>query len=334
MRGLEELAEGDKSRILPVVLFAPWVGSHSLERSVERIEQAYGNRPFFLDLDRYYVGQNSSNGAQREFRALIQGDNRIDDWKSLIETIETAMPILRHDVSERDLLEQIDWAEHLGRGYAFRFDDPTLGLNGNVLNALEDIEHSELAVFIDAGWANDPLAHEFWLRSAVEQVLQRNPNVPLSTSTSNFPSSFANIEGLGTCTIGAREVFNRVRAANNEANLTYGDWASTKPRSYDRGGHPLPRIDYATRSQWVMARSKKEEWDFVDAANAIVDSDHWNDAIETWGSYMIESTAEEEPYSIDTSPKAVAARINIHLHVQANFDLPENAISYDDPWID
>lgn len=335
MRGLEELSEHDKDKMVPLVLLAPWVGSETLDKSIERIQQAYGNRGFFLDIDQLYESDKENNLAQNDFRALRVGDDRISRWMKFVAVHDNVIPIIQHrGATAASLAKQVSWAEGLGRGYGFRFDDPSESISADALKLIEDIGHSDFAAFLDSGWSRDSLAHEFWFATATSSIVQRNQTLPIVTATSNFPKTFSDIEGVHLKRIGAREVFSRVRASSNNATLIYGDWASTKPRAYDRAGPPLPRIDYATRTDWVIARNKEKGWSFPEAALAVKRSAHWNPAISTWGSYMVEKTAANQPFGIDTTPKAVAARVNTHLHMQTNFAIGDASIQSDDPWVD
>jgi hypothetical protein len=335
MRGLEELSENDKNNIVPLILLAPWVGSHTLEKSIERIEQAYGARHYFLDLDRHYQDGETEREAQIVFRSLVSGEDRLSRWQEFVERHEHVIPILQHDgLTEVELAEHIEWAEHLGRGYAFRFSSSNQQLSQTVLSQIHAIDHSEFGCFLDGGWSSDPLLHDLWFRGAATSLISRNEAIPIVTSASNFPRDFSDVQGLSRKRIGARQMFDSVRASNNAATFVYGDWASTKPRSYERSGSPLPRIDYATRPEWIIARNKILNWQFRDAAQAVRDSMFWNDNISTWGAYMIERTAQGDPFAINSTSKAVAARINLHLHMQANFAVSDGSIVSDDPWED
>ena len=54
MNGLEFLPSATKDRLLPCFLLAPWVNSSSLERAIDRIQRAFPNRHYCLDIDRDY----------------------------------------------------------------------------------------------------------------------------------------------------------------------------------------------------------------------------------------------------------------------------------------
>jgi hypothetical protein len=117
--------------------------------------------------------------------------------------------------------------------------------------------------------------------------------------------------------------------------MYYGDWASAKPRRYDGfGSKPLDRIDFPTKSSWIIARSKEEEWDFVAAAQRVTRLPEWDDKPNVWGAKLIEKTARNLPGAITTGPQAIAARVNIHLFLQNNFSADVHRIPTTADWVD
>ena len=330
MRGLEELSEGDKSAIFPVVLLAPWVGSATLDRSLVRLQQAYGDRPILLDIDRDFASQNPNSECHQEFFGLQEPANGYAAWRAFVERHEQVVPVIQHRSGADDVLRQIEWAEGLGRG----FDDPSSGIEVGVGAAISEIDHAEFAFLLDSKWSVTGIEHQMWMESASSQLVNYHANVPIVLSGSNFPKGFSDIDGVVRRTIGARRAFNAVRQSLNQPQFIYGDWASTKPRSYERGGQPLPRIDYAARFDWTIARSKSEEWGYPEAAQHLIASPSWRPNLPVWGANMIERTAGGDPFAITGSAKNVASRVNLHLHVQANFDAGEVIVDTDDPWVD
>lgn len=334
MRGLEELSEGDKSAIFPLVMLAPWVGSATLDKSIERLETAYGDRPILLDIDRDFSSQNPGSDCHQTFFGLQQPANGYEAWRNFVSAHEQVVPVIQHRAGADNVLRQIEWAEGLGRGFAFRFDDPSIGIPADVGAAINQIDHAEFAFFLDSRWSVTGIEHQMWLENASAQLVNYHANVPIVLSGSNFPRVFSDIDGVVRRGIGARRAFNAVRQNLNQPQFIYGDWASTKPRSYERGGRPLPRIDYAGRLEWTIARSKSEEWGYSEAARQLIRSTSWRPGLPVWGANMIERTAANDAFAINSSSKNVASRVNIHLHVQANFDAGEVIVDTDDPWVD
>ena len=335
MRALEELPEVDKDSMFPLFLLAPWASSKTLEKSFARIEKAFGNRPYFLDTDEAWWHKSPSRESQVEFlkiRDSSEGDQTFFDY---VADYENVVPVIQFkNRNEQQIRTQIQIANRLGRGFGFRFDAvsglPTI----SVLNCIEEIEHANFVVFVDAGWDSDIATLELQATNIINLIRPRNSTVPYIVSSSSFPKNFSHVVDIETIGLNSRQLLNNLRRRFNDLRLIYSDWASSKPRSYDGGSKPLPRIDFATRNEWVLARNKKQSWDYQQAAKAIVDSNYWHDRPKVWGSYMIEKTANDDAYSIDSSPKAIAARINLHLHIQANYHKPIDQIVTDDPYVE
>ena len=99
---------------------------------------------------------------------------------------------------------------------------------------------------------------------------------------------------------------------------------------------PLPRIDYPTRDSWIIARNKEEAWHYNDAANEIVNhKDHWDGNLQIWGEDMIRDTMNSSKFGVNTPQKNVAARVNIHLHLQAwHGEADYHGLDFDEDWVD
>ena len=136
---------------------------------------------------------------------------------------------------------------------------------------------------------------------------------------------------------GNRDLIRQISANTNRRYIVYGDWGSTRPR--EPSAHrqrPLDRIDYPTPSGCVIARNGSERWTFRDAAVEIVEnSGAWNGNLNVWGENMILQTIMNPDFGINTPQKNVAARVNIHLHLQAFFDEPDFVDrDFDEDWED
>ncbi|MET3645950.1 beta family protein [Phyllobacterium ifriqiyense] len=336
MRALQELPESDKDLLFPLVLLAPWATSLTLDKAIERVEKAYGKRPFFLDIDRYYSDDGATaRAAQDEFRELANPDNGFERWYDFIIRFDQIIPTVRTNCQTvENLCAQLELVQKLGRGFAIRLDDPTATVPGFVYDEIAKIEHNNFIIILDSGWSKNYLLHQLWFSQLVKRFSTSNPSVAIVLSSSNFPKSFTSFEGVEAEDIGSRKLFSLLRKEFNESVLIYGDWGSTKPRLKQGGGIPVPRIDYPLNTQWIIARSKENDWDYEEAAANLLASDHWNHALAVWGSYMIEKTANGDNFGIDSIQKTVAARVNIHLHLQSRYELPIPKLGTDDPWVD
>lgn len=336
MRALEELPEGTKDRIRPIILFAPWVGSSSLMKSWERIKSAFDNRPFYLDLDTFYDIDGNPRPAGEEFRKLFDGNSGVVNYFDLVAQIPSAIPVLRLEQAFLGLLDQqLNLANELDRGFLVRITR-SLFPSGNIqrLSTLFETGLSNYLISIDAEWSSDVIECERWAAQIIDQITAAKIKVPIVTSLSSFPKTYSDIEGVRVIPMLSRTFFNNIRRRySNELEVLYGDWGTTKPRDNAGGRTPPPRIDYAGIGEWVIYRNK-DEWDYLEAAKQLVNSRYWNPDLHIWGSLMIEKTAAGDLSGITSPAKVVAARVNLHLHQQAWFDDPNAMLDTDDPWND
>ena len=333
IRALEELPENTKDRILPIILFAPWVGSNSLEKSLERVVDAFGKRAFFLDLDTAYYSKGKPRDAVIEYEGIVGNE---DNYFALVEGIPQAIPVLRIEAATSySIANQLVKLGELDRNFLVRIRKgafPTGDIS--ILKTLFDTGQSNYVISIDCEWSDDVLSSEQWVAQIFQQFIQFDARSPVVVSLSSFPKTFSEISGAKSLPIDSRILFNNIkRRFGNQFVVLYGDWATTKPREDKIARTPAARIDYATVDQWVIHR-KKDEWDYLDAAKELMKSKYWNKGLHVWGSLMIEKTANGDVSGITTPTKNVAARINLHLHQQAWFDDPNLMLNTDDPYID
>lgn len=339
MNGLEYLPGISKDKIVPLILLAPWSSAQSLSKAMERVTRAYPRRPFFLDVDRDYVPTNLDNGAQEEWLELRNPANQFDCWKQFWLAYPLVMPCLQlENQSEDDLLSQIGDIQEEEREYCLRLELNRLPENLDLaLSALNEIGTADYTVVVEGGWIRDPLSMYGQAQGLISGPLSElDGRVPIVVSCTSMPKGFQNIEGLEATPFSNHDLLDQLRRNTNRENLLYGDWASTRPREAPEfRTAPLPRIDYPTENEWHIARSREYNWGFQEAAIEVVNSAAWDGNLGIWGEEMIQGTADNPSFAIDTPQKNVAARVNIHLHRQANFG--ESSISgmdLDEDWVD
>jgi hypothetical protein len=337
MNGLEFLPGLTKDRMLPVFLLAPWGSARALEKAMERIERAYPRRPFFMDFDRDYIPSNPDGPAQQEWLDLQNSEDRFDNWWNFWTEQENLLPALQFEGQDKDeLVLQIRDIQEQEREFCVRIELGRMPRNlGVVIEALVEVGTADYTVIIEGGWVSDPLdmyARAHGLVDGAFEVL--DGRIPIVVSCTSIPKGFHLMEGVTNNPFSNHDLLDQMRRNTNREILLYGDWGSTKPRERGFGRTPLPRIDYPLESSWQIARHKDEEWDFQDAALAIVNSPFWDGDLGVWGEQMIESTTVEPEFAIDTPQKNVAARVNIHLHRQALFGDQISGLDLDEDWID
>lgn len=335
MRALEELPESTKDRLEPVVLLAPWATSLELANSLKRIEKAYGKRLYYLDTDLRYQSA-SDRQAIADFNTMKNEGGAYNAYFEFVAQSDYAVPTLQlREATEANILEQINSANEIGRGFLIRvsrssFSSEQLPL---ILTALET-GLANFRIAIDCEWLSDIQSGEVWASGILSQLNNASNKVPVIISATSFPKSFSDIEGIETTEIGSRKIFSNLRGRfGNSLDLLYGDWGTTRPREYTGGQTPPPRIDYPTDENWIFFRDP-EKWNYRQAALALVNSSHWNSSVNVWGKLMIEKTAAGDVSGITNPTGNVAARINIHLHLQSWFGDASGVADTDDPWSD
>jgi hypothetical protein len=335
MRALEELPEHDKDSMFPLFLLSPWANSKKLSSAVERIAKAYGEREYFLGVDRYYIPKDPTKDVAKEFLDILDPTDGFEKYFDFIQHFEKCIPVV--DVGCPTLhcfLKQIERAELLGRGFLFHIHDRNTPIGDDRFRAISNIGHNNFAFYIDKGWNFDPLTEELWYRGICQQIFAAKERAAVIVCSASFPRDFTVYDGVKEVQIGTRKLSRQIKIQFNNYKIIHGDWASTKPRSYKIASPPLPRIDFALRDKWIVARSKEHAWDFQIAAKKLIESDNWIEDLNVWGTFRIKETAAGLPYAIESAPAASAARINIHLHVQSHYDEPDIVMNTDDPWID
>lgn len=337
MRALEELPSKDKDALLPTILMAPWATSKTLEKGVARIKKAYGERPFILDVDRYYGIKRNGNPVQEEFQRLKSSEGGAKFWMEFVKSIPNAIPVLQaYNMPDSDLQSQLNAVLELGRGFVVRLEKPfAAGFNKLIFDLLQEGGYANYAFMFDTGWTKDMNSEALWFDHCLRTASEVNASIPAVLCSASFPKEFGDCSGITPIKIGMRDVYARLQREHNQQKVSYGDWASTRPReNRGGGGITVERIDYPTSSEWVIARNKEKDWSYLDAAKKVMASEYWNPEMKVWGSYEIEKTALGDPYGINYPAHNVAARVNIHLHQQTWFGDPVAMIDTDDEWVD
>ncbi len=340
MTGLQELPEITKNLIQPVFLLAPWVNSKKLQNAIERIEKAFPNRPFFLDIDRYYSPTNENSAPQNEWKALLNPEDNYSNWFNFLRDIPNASPCVQLlDSNVDEIQQQVDNLLSLERSIAFRFELVRFPQNfDQIIKMISNLGTANHVIIIDAGWTNDTLTTGLNLTQIVTKRMGNiNEDIPIVISYTSIPKSYVGVEGTEFTPFNNREVLDEIRRLTNRPKIIYGDWGSTRPRENSMGRVPSPRIDIATPNGWVSAKNSDKEWDYSDAANNIVHVEQWNEIASEpiWGVFRVKQTAISQNIGIHTAQANVASRVNMHLHVQALYDNKTiKPIDFDEDWQD
>lgn len=342
LSGLKELPGSSKDRLHPLLLLAPWLSTSPLSRALDKFEDAYPNRPYFVDVDAYYRPSGNLNDAKELWQRIARRPADLNAWWDLLAQYPNANPcLLMADQSIDRVREQIQWARENNRTFCIRLDlAPQVGIGipnwmPTLMEQLSGEGAVDFAVVFEFGLVDDPLtvaaAASGYVRSFFADL---SPEVPIAVSCTSFPSDFTKYDGLVNVDFTNRDLMSQVQRATNHPKIVYGDWGSTKPRKYGHANQPKNRIDYPADRSWLIARDKDESVDFQIAAARITSSRYWSGSLGVWGEQLIEGTAQGQAFTIDTMPKMYAARINIHLHRQAFYDELPPPGALDEAWSD
>jgi len=341
IRGLKELPGSTKDRLTPVVLLAPWLATTPLSRALDKFEEAYPSRPYFVDIDTYYHVNENGNEAKVLWAQLAQKPANLDAWWELISDYPEANPcLLMAEQSIESARQQITWAREHHRNFCIRMNLAEGGSGipmwmPELVAELAQEGANDYAVVFEFGWVQDALAVAALASGYANTFFSVvPPEVPIAVSCTSFPNDFTVFDGTVEQPFTNRQLIVQVRQGTNHPRIIYGDWGSTRPRSYGHASQPKNRIDFPADNSWFFARNNGEEVSFFDAAHRIVGCAGWTGNLGIWGEQLIEGTALGQNFAIDTMQKMYAARVNIHLHRQAFYGHLPPPDALDEAWND
>lgn len=339
MKALFHLPANLKDQVFPVVVARPWPNAKHLMRTFEKIDEAFNNRRYALDLDIGKRGVPSSNPASGEFDALFSPHHGHEAYYDLCADIPFAVPVLRSNdrTSAGDLRAELDRVDALDRGLVVRAQKINQVDVLALVRRLVD-QRQEFVLVLDVGWSRDLLDSvawvSGWLRAINDFTLNNNAaEIEIVVAGSSFPESFTNVGPRRSIEALERQMFDQVVVQYNRLNITYGDWASSRPPREPTPMTPVPRIDLPLSREWICFRQTEDE-DYPDIARRVVSDATWDPTLTIWGTYTIDATASELPGMIRSPQTATAARMNIHMFKQASFDAAGIVGDGDEPFID
>lgn len=311
------LSAGVKENCLPVFLARPWPNANHFQLTINKVQGAMDGHVFGFGLDMEAVGTQSDKDAQEEFEALTNPHRGFRAYYDQLNAIAGAIPVLQPTISSSALLLQIGNADELNRGLIVHqrrgAHTPLSGLILDLPPLPED------TVFIvDAGWSRDYLALETWASPVIARILAVLPDAEIVVMASSFPESFNHIVGEGEETAAERRLFAAMRQRYNQADLTYGDWGSTRLLQNGGGGTIPPRIDVPRQASWSIFRADpNESTTYRDLAADAIAHPCYTEAPDCFGKQLIADT-NGLGAGITGTQKATTARVNIHLTIQGS----------------
>jgi len=342
LNAIKELPGGTKDALTPLILLAPWLSTSPLTRALDKFEEVYPGRPYLVDVDTYYQVNDNVTEAKEQWARIAAKPAHLETWWSVIDEYPNAQPcLLMAEQTIESARAQIAWAREKGRSFCIRLNFAE-GIGSGMppwMQILVDELVAEGAVdflvVLEFGWVQNPLLLAAVATGYLQTLLREvSTEIPIGISCTSFPKDFTEFDGLSNCGFGNRDLLGQIRQVTNHPRLIFGDWGTTRPRSYGHARQPKHRIDYPTDTSWAIARDQAESVDLRVAAERVVSSQYWDGGLGIWGEQMIEDTADGQPFAIDSMQKMYAARINIHLHRQAFYGHLPPPESLDEEWSD
>lgn len=333
VRALEKLPEGTKDIIFPLLIARPWPNANHLNKTWEKIGEAFGLRRFALDLDPFKKESTSKKLAASEFKALFDPSEGYKAYYEQVRLIEQAIPVFQCSGGLiPDLNSQIAHINQIDRGAVLRLQH---GLTQQPIEVARQVTAAfpEAAIVLDLGWSDDLLSRELWASGILNAMSQGQIEQEIVVAGSSFPQSFRKL-ARDERRADERVIFDNLVRRHNSVVLTYGDWGSTRlPTEPIRMGTIPARLDLPRGREWICFRQEGGE-NFQQIAARTLSDPTWPEDLNIWGTYRISATAEGMPDGIKNQTSAAAARVNIHLHQQAHFGAAETFSEQDEAFTD
>ena len=336
LNAVAELPDADKDILTPIFCLKPWATAKLLEKSMEKIQDIYPDRDFFLDVDPFY-DKEVKRPAQEEYYQLIEDIDDNQRWIDFLDRYPYAHPCLqvRHGNVEA-IQNQIDQFTEREKFFLVRVENGSGQSYHEIIDVVCQTGHSNFGFVVDAGWSRDLLSRSLWVDGLVKRIVgHRGDSIPIITTGSSFPNSFTGYEMGESVAMRERALFSQIVQANNQGRIIYGDWASSRSPSEGGGGTQIPpRLDLPTDSAWEIYRADDENPDFESLATALANSPNYPGQLKIWATYKIEATRIGDMNGISSLRTAAAVRINMHIYRQLHYDNFNPLLDTDDDYIE
>lgn len=320
-----------KELAFPIFQARPWPNAAHFQLTVDRVREAVDGQAFGFGLDIERFRHDNPRPAQDEFEELFREYRGFEAYYELLSQIPGAVPVLMPTRSADTLLLQIGNADRLDRGLVIhQRRGSQIPLSDMILN-LPPLPH-DTVIAIDAGWSRDYLSLESWALPVTQRVHAALPDAEIAILSSSFPDSFSHIVGNREEPGMERRLFAALTQRFNRANLTYGDWGSTRPAQSGGGGTIPSRVDVPKQASWEIFRSDPDnDLGFPELAWNAQHHHCFEQTPDCWGKQTIAIT-DDEGMGITGRQVATQVRVNIHMTIQsgASSVMPTDEVPYED----
>lgn len=310
------LSEEAKDLTFPIFALRPWPNANFLQLAIEKTAGAVGGRPFALGLDGERFQHDSRKPAQSEFNDLFNNHLGYQSYYELVAEVENAVPVLQTTYDANNLLRQLGHAHDLDRGLiVHQRREQQIPISETIIG-LPPLPHDTVFV-VDAGWQRDALQLQNWALASARRIVELLPDAEVVVMCSSFPDSFSHI--IGTFEEPAHEdgVFHAVRQQLQEADLTYGDWGSTRLSQSGGGGTIPPRLDIPRPASWQIFRADPNgDETYITLADDVRLHEAFNLVPECWGKLQVQAT-DGSGTGVTGVKMNTSCRINMHMTLRS-----------------
>lgn len=316
IEAFRNLSEEAKANTFPIFLLRPSPNAKKLSHTVKLILKAMDGHPFALGLDEERFNYGSDLQAQREFDDLFAEGLGFSGYYDFISDIPGAVPVLRPEKNAENLLKQLGNAADLDRGLIVHQQRGfAIPITESIIN-LPPLPHDTTFV-VDAAWGRDPLQMQAWAISMVNRISVVMPHAEIVVMSSSFPDTFSHIIGTHEEPSHENHVFDEVKRNTQYADLTYGDWGSTRLSQSGGGGGIPSRIDVPQPASWQIFRADpKADLGFGALSQQAIAHGCLSQVPECWGNMQVQST-DGNGAGIKGTQTNTAARINMHMTMKS-----------------
>ncbi|MBB3607617.1 hypothetical protein [Rhizobium sp. BK602] len=330
MVALRELPDLAKDRMLPHIILRPWLNSNELRKSIDKIQHAYGKRPWIVELDDD-IDYASESPAWQQMQSLQNPEKGFANWINFVARIDYAIPVLQISEDSEAVEKQIAAVKELGRGAVVRFPAQVFHVVPKFVDFLQRSNYNDVLFILDFGQADQRILTRYITAKAqCDAIISRFPDASIAISATTFPFEFSEINKQA---IFEREFYLELANQNPQLKLIYSDRGSARAERLGGGGTPMPRIDLPGSTVWRFFReevgqivfgkrvitAEERESGYRSAAARAINDPAWDHNLNIWGTQLIKLTQIGADYSINAPVRATAARINIHLFRQSTF---------------
>lgn len=331
---LQEMPEKSKDDLCPMFKLRPWATSKLLENSTNRMVEAFGTRSSYLMLcePEQIANRREVHDEIARLRDPRSGFNNWCDFFCATEN-EHHIPVLQlTEPAEFDAQAERLWS--LGRGAGVVFEEAAMPFAEIIARRTAAMTEQGQNVLFVLDFSRETSAFHLkknFIKKTGALILAAAPNAKLAISASSFPDGFVELESQE---VYERLVFDELQQEFG-STLVYSDRASGRAlKQLGGAGPPAPRIDLATATKWHFFREPAGDRAaaYQRQASKAIESPAWDGRLRIWGTQLIERTALGDTGAITSPPRAVAARINMHLHQQLYYGDSKGLYDTDEEW--